>query len=126
MTEEEKSHDTPILLDLTRSDGHLESLDVHIHTRHGWTVGRQLRHEFEEQGLEVQFTGYQADATHTLITIVSAAGGLAGAAAVLNGFFQRNRHRKITVKTKKREVAVEGFSVEDTERLLKEAMDEEE
>jgi hypothetical protein len=126
MTEEEKSHDTPVLLDLTRSDRHPESLDVHIHTRHGWTVGNQLMDEFQEQEVEVQFTGYAQDVTHTAITIVSAAGGLAGAAAALNSFFQRNRHRKITVKTKKREATVEGFSVKDTERLLKEALDEEE
>jgi hypothetical protein len=81
--------------------------------------------EFREQGVEVQFTGYAQDVTHTAITIVSAAGGLAGAAAALNSFFQRHRHRTIAVKTKKREVTVEGFSVKDTERLLKEVLDEE-
>ena len=113
MTEEEKSHDTPVLLDLARSNQHPGSLDIHLHTRHGWT------------GVEVQFTGYAQDVTHTAITIVSAAGGLAGAAAALNSFFQRHRHRTIAVKTKKREVTVEGFSVKDTERLLKEVLDEE-
>jgi hypothetical protein len=54
---------------------------------------------------------------------MSAAGGLAGAAAALNSFFQRHRHRSITVKTQKREVTVEGFSTKDTERLLKEALE---
>jgi hypothetical protein len=125
MTEEEKSHDTPVLLDLARSDRHPGSLDIHVHTTHAWTVGDHLMDKFQEQGVEVQFTGYAQDVTHTAITIVSAAGGLAGAAAALNSFFQRYRHRKITVKTKKREVSVEGFSLKDTERLLKEALDEE-
>jgi hypothetical protein len=125
MTEEEKSHDTPVFLSLARGERHAESLDIHVHTKHGWTVGRQLEDEFQEQGVEVQFTGYTQDVTHTMITVVSAAGGLAGVAAALNSFFQRNRHRKITVKTKKREVRVEGFSLANTERLLKEALDEE-
>jgi hypothetical protein len=123
MTEEE-SHDTPILLALTRSDRYPGSLDVHIHTRDGWGVGYQLMDEFQEQGVEVQFTGYTQDVTHTAITIISAAGGLAGAAAALNSFFQRHRHRGITIKTGKREVTVQGFSTKDTERLLKEALDD--
>jgi hypothetical protein len=103
MTEEEKSHDTPVLLDLTRGDRHPESLDVHIHTRHGWTVGNQLMDEFQEQGVEVRFAGYAQDVTHTAITIVEAAGGLAGAAfrgcgapastAVPTGLGQAGRQR---------------------------------
>jgi hypothetical protein len=67
---------------------------------------------------------HSAGRHHTAITIISAAGGLAGTAAALNSFFQRHRHRKITVKIKNREVTVEGFSVKDTERLLKEALGE--
>jgi hypothetical protein len=125
MTEEEKSHDTPVFLSLARGERQAESLEIHIHTKRGWTVGHQLEDEFQEQGVEVQFTGYTQDVTHTMITILSAAGGLASAAAALNSFFQRNSHRKITVKTKKREVTVEGFSLTDTQRLLKEALDEE-
>jgi hypothetical protein len=125
MAEDEKDHDTPILLDLTRTHWQPDGLDVHIHTRNGWTVGHQLMDEFQEQGIEVRFTGFAQDVTHTAITIVSAAGGLAGAAAALNSFFQRHRHRKITVKTKRREVTVEGFSIKDTQRLLREALDEE-
>jgi hypothetical protein len=124
MTEEKKSHDTPVLLNLARGERNPESLEIHIHTRHGWTVGNQLMDELQEQGVEVQFTGYAQDVTHTAITIISAAGGLAGTAAALNSFFQRHRHRKITVKIKNREVTVEGFSVKDTERLLKEALGE--
>jgi hypothetical protein len=121
--EEDKSHDTPVLFDLRRSDEQPENVEIHVHTRHGWTVGDQLREIFEDAGVEVRFTGYAHDATHTAITLVSAAGGLAGAAAALNTFFQRHRSRKITVTTKKREVTVEGFSLKETERLLKEVLD---
>ncbi|HST47734.1 hypothetical protein [Jatrophihabitans sp.] len=122
MTDQEKSHDTPILLNLAPSDQNRESVAVHIHTKHGRTVGRQLMDEFETQQVEVQFGGYAQDVTHTVITVVSAAGGLAGAAAALNSFFQRNSHRRITVKTPNREVSIEGFSLADTETLLKEAL----
>lgn len=125
MADEEKSHDTPVFLSLEETDRSPDGLAVHIHTTHGWTVGDQLMREFQAQGVEVQFTGHAQDVTHTIITSVSAAGGFAGAAAALNSFFQRNRHRKITVKTKKRELTVEGFSLADTERLLKEVMGDE-
>lgn len=121
--EEEKSHDTPVLLDLRRSDRDPDGLEIHIHTLHGWTVGHQLEETLKEAGIETQFMGYAHDVTHTAITIAPALGGLAGLAAALNTFFQRHRHRKITVKTKNREVTVQGFSAEDTERLLKEALD---
>jgi hypothetical protein len=57
------------------------------------------------------------------VTLVSEAGGLAGAAAALNAFFQRHKHRKITVKANDREISIEGFSTQDTERLLKEALE---
>jgi hypothetical protein len=118
-----KSHDTPIVLELRPSDSSPGNLDINIYTPHGWTVGRQLIEAFEQDGVEVQLTGFAHDVTHTIVTLVSAAGGLAGAAAALNAFFQRHKHRKITVKTSSREVSIEGFSTEDTERLLKEALE---
>ena len=123
MPEEEKSHDTPILLDLGPSGPTTTDLDIHVHTAHGWTVGEDLRDTLAAAGVEVRFTGFADSVNHTLVTILSAAGGAAGAAAALNAFFQRHRHRKITVKVEDREVSIEGFSPEDTERLLRSAFE---
>lgn len=117
--DEEKSPDTPLVLDLRSSGPTFSDLDIHVHTVHGWTVGQDLCGTFSAAGMEVQLGGFADSVTHTVVTVLSAAGGAAGAAAALNAFFQRHRHRKITVKVDDQEVSIEGFSPEDTERLLK-------
>lgn len=123
MQAESKSHDTPVTLDLRPSGPASTDLDVHVYTAHGWTVGQDLRNAFEDEGVAVRFTGFADSVSHTVVTVVSAAGGAAGAAAALNAFFQRHRHRKVTVKVKGSEISIEGFSLEDTERLLGELLE---
>ena len=66
MTDEEKSPRHACLQPRTERREHGEPA-VHLHTKHGWTVGRQLMNEFEAQGVEVQFGGYAQDVTHTMI-----------------------------------------------------------
>ncbi|MDP9441421.1 MAG: hypothetical protein M3P34_04420 [Actinomycetota bacterium] len=123
MSDEDKSHDTPVVLDFHRSRAAPADLDIHVHTAHAWTVGGELREMLEEEGVEVRFAGFADSVTHTIVTVVSAAGGAAGAAAVLKVFLQRHRHRKVTVKIEGKEISIEGFSPEDTERLLKDALE---
>lgn len=111
---------TPVLLDLRRVE---DDLEIHIHTAHGWTVAGQLTKTFEAEDVRLRSTmGFATTVTHTVVTVAEAVGGVGGVAAALNVFFQRHKHRKITVKVGKREISVQGFSVEDTERLLVEAL----
>lgn len=53
---------------------------VDVPTRHGWTAGNQLVHAFQAQGVEAQITGHAQAVTHTVVTTVSAVGGLAAPA----------------------------------------------
>jgi hypothetical protein len=122
--EEPKSHDTPIVLVIRASDRSPGDLDINVYTRHGWTVGRQLVEALKQDGVEVQLTGFANDVTHTIVTLVTAAGGLAGAAAALTAFFQAAQASEDHGTNKQRRGRGRGLLDQDTEQLLKEALDQ--
>lgn len=60
-------------------------------------------------GVELAILGIQA---------LAAGGGLAGFAAVLNSFFGKNRHKKITVTVGDETVSIEGMSSAQSEATM--------
>jgi hypothetical protein len=115
----------PIRLELHPSFRDPQCLDIELYTEQASVLGDELSDMLRHQGLEndgaVRFAN---SLTHVVVTGVSAAGGLAGIAAVLRAFFHRHDGKKIEVKLagETTRVSISGFSSEDAERLVEKAL----
>lgn len=58
-----------------------------------------------------------------IVQVLGGVGGLKGLAAVLNAFFSRHQHKKVTVKVGEETVSVEGLSQPEAEATVSRLLD---
>jgi hypothetical protein len=120
----DSSPDTPIVLRFQRTIVPKGNLHIDLPMADDLPTGEELAEALRQDGHNVSVVFPAGGGASLALMIAGAAGAATAIAKVLTAFFNKNQHRKITIRQGDNEFAAQGLSLRQLERLIKRAMGE--